>query len=116
ARDVPRVPHAVAGIALHEGRLQTLEPRGVAGLAVERRDEHAGRIIGRAAATWAELPPGGRSMVRAMHAPPGDRAAADAELLERARALGAGATLRAYLRLSGPGWLQSAITLGGGSL
>ena len=27
-----------------------------------------------------------------------------------------GATFGAYLRLSGPGWLQSAITLGGGSL
>ena len=27
-----------------------------------------------------------------------------------------GKTLSAYLRLSGPGWLQSAITLGGGSL
>jgi Mn2+/Fe2+ NRAMP family transporter len=36
-------------------------------------------------------------------------------LLE-ARAQGPLATLRAFLRLSGPGWLQSAITLGGGSL
>ena len=29
---------------------------------------------------------------------------------------GPGAKLKAFLRLSGPGWLQSAITLGGGSL
>lgn len=37
-------------------------------------------------------------------------------MLVDARAKGKGATLLAYLRLSGPGWLQSAITLGGGSL
>jgi Mn2+/Fe2+ NRAMP family transporter len=37
-------------------------------------------------------------------------------LLHDARAQGRGATLRAFVRLSGPGWLQSAITLGGGSL
>lgn len=40
-----------------------------------------------------------------------DRAALDA-VADR----GAGAKLATYLRLSGPGWLQSAITLGGGSL
>jgi len=36
------------------------------------------------------------------------------EILQKAQA--EGKTLRAYFRLSGPGWLQSAITLGGGSL
>ena len=33
-----------------------------------------------------------------------------------AKAQGTGATLWAYTRMSGPGWLQGAITLGGGSL
>jgi hypothetical protein len=37
-------------------------------------------------------------------------------LLREAKARGTGATLGAYVRLSGPGWLQSAITLGGSSL
>jgi Mn2+/Fe2+ NRAMP family transporter len=37
-------------------------------------------------------------------------------LLAEARSQGSGATLKAWVRLSGPGWLQSAITLGGGSL
>ncbi len=32
------------------------------------------------------------------------------------KAKGTGGTFKAYIRLSGPGWLQSAITLGGGSL
>lgn len=41
---------------------------------------------------------------------------ADRRLLNEAQARGAGATLGAYVRLSGPGWLQAAITLGGGSL
>ncbi len=36
--------------------------------------------------------------------------------LEEAQAAGLGRTLATYTRLSGPGWLQSAITLGGGSL
>ena len=40
----------------------------------------------------------------------------DRQLLEAAQAQGRGATLRAWIKLSGPGWLQSAITLGGGSL
>lgn len=40
----------------------------------------------------------------------------DRELLINAEKQGLGATLGAYVRLSGPGWLQSAITLGGGSL
>lgn len=40
----------------------------------------------------------------------------DRAAIREARSKGAGATLKTYLRLSGPGWLQSAITLGGGSL
>ena len=40
----------------------------------------------------------------------------DRALLKEAKANGAVATLGAFVRLSGPGWLQSAITLGGGSL
>ncbi len=42
--------------------------------------------------------------------------AADRQLLIDAAQQGTGAKLRAFVRLSGPGWLQSAITLGGGSL
>jgi Mn2+/Fe2+ NRAMP family transporter len=45
-----------------------------------------------------------------------DRIESDSQLLREAQAQGRGATLRAYVRLSGPGWLQSAMTLGGGSL
>ncbi len=41
---------------------------------------------------------------------------ADRQLILSARENGKGATLGAYMKLSGPGWLQSAITLGGGSL
>jgi Mn2+/Fe2+ NRAMP family transporter len=37
-------------------------------------------------------------------------------MLKEARAKGAVASLGAFSRLSGPGWLQSAITLGGGTL
>ncbi len=40
----------------------------------------------------------------------------DRQLLVDAQAAGGGAKLGAYVKLSGPGWLQSAITLGGGSL
>ena len=40
----------------------------------------------------------------------------DREILSQAHERGSGATMFAFLRLSGPGWLQSAITLGGGSL
>ncbi len=40
----------------------------------------------------------------------------DRQLLLEAKSNGRTATLKAYVRLSGPGWLQSAITLGGGSL
>lgn len=41
---------------------------------------------------------------------------ADRQLLAAAQQRGRLAQLGAYVRLSGPGWLQSAITLGGGSL
>ena len=41
---------------------------------------------------------------------------AERELLTTAQANGLGATVGAFLKLSGPGWLQGAITLGGGSL
>lgn len=41
---------------------------------------------------------------------------ADRKLLRDAQQQGTGALLAAFVRLSGPGWLQSAITLGGGSL
>lgn len=40
----------------------------------------------------------------------------DRQLILDAKQKGGGATLFAYTKLSGPGWLQSAITLGGGSL
>ena len=45
-----------------------------------------------------------------------DQSFRDREILEVAHEKGMGATFGAFLRLSGPGWLQSAITLGGGSL
>ncbi len=41
---------------------------------------------------------------------------ADRQRLLEAQARGPLSTLGAYIRMSGPGWLQSAITLGGGSL
>ncbi len=40
----------------------------------------------------------------------------DRQLIRDARAKGRGPLFGAFVRLSGPGWLQSAITLGGGSL
>ena len=40
----------------------------------------------------------------------------DRQILTGARRKGRFATMRAFMKLSGPGWLQSAITLGGGSL
>ena len=42
--------------------------------------------------------------------------AADREAIVEAKGKGRLATMLTYSRLSGPGWLQSAITLGGGSL
>ncbi|MFV2068736.1 MAG: divalent metal cation transporter [Pirellulales bacterium] len=44
------------------------------------------------------------------------RMEAERQMLRRAQQQGMGGRLVTYLRLSGPGWLQSAITLGGGSL
>ena len=40
----------------------------------------------------------------------------EARLLKQAQRHGRATTLKTYFRLSGPGWLQSALTLGGGSL
>ncbi len=40
----------------------------------------------------------------------------DRQLLLDGQRKGKGALLKAYMKLSGPGWLQSGITLGGGSL
>lgn len=45
-----------------------------------------------------------------------DTTSVEREILVEAQSKGGFATFLAYLRLSGPGWLQSAITLGGGSL
>jgi len=44
------------------------------------------------------------------------RAAGELQMLTEALQLGGWAKLRTYVRLSGPGWIASAITLGGGSL
>ena len=41
---------------------------------------------------------------------------ADRQAIVAAREKGTGATMKTYAKLSGPGWLQGAITLGGGSL
>ena len=40
----------------------------------------------------------------------------DRQMIQEAAARGTGPKFWAYTKLSGPGWLQSAITLGGGSL
>ena len=45
-----------------------------------------------------------------------DKASADLNAIREAKQRGPLATLRVFMKLSGPGWLQSAITLGGGSL
>lgn len=45
-----------------------------------------------------------------------ERAAHEHKMILEAQAKGTGAKLKTYAKLSGPGWLQSAITLGGGSL
>ena len=45
-----------------------------------------------------------------------EKAFRDREILSEAQSRGSVSTLLAFFRLSGPGWLQSAITLGGGSL
>lgn len=51
-----------------------------------------------------------------MSTPPPDSLATDAARLREAITLPLHRRLPVYLKLSGPGWLQSAITLGGGSL
>jgi len=51
---------------------------------------------------------------RVMHMNP--RIEQDRQMLAAAREKGRWALCRTFLRLSGPGWLQSGITLGGGSL
>lgn len=48
--------------------------------------------------------------------PANSRIEQDRQLILDARQKGTGAKLKVYTKLSGPGWLQSAITLGGGSL
>jgi len=45
-----------------------------------------------------------------------DNLAAEKKLLQEAETQGTAAKLKTYTKLSGPGWLQGAITLGGGSL
>ena len=47
---------------------------------------------------------------------PNDKVEVDRQMLADAQAKGSGAIWATYVKLSGPGWLQSAITLGGGSL
>ncbi len=47
---------------------------------------------------------------------PSQKVDADRQLILDAKSRGTGATLGAFVKLSGPGWLQGAITLGGGSL
>jgi Mn2+/Fe2+ NRAMP family transporter len=47
---------------------------------------------------------------------PSEKVESDRQMLADAQAQGGGAVWKTYLKLSGPGWLQSAITLGGGSL
>jgi len=47
---------------------------------------------------------------------PNSKIDANRQLLTDAQSKGMGPTLGVFLKLSGPGWLQSAITLGGGSL
>lgn len=49
-------------------------------------------------------------------APEQARVDRDRQILQEAHAKGRMATTRAFVKLSGPGWIQSAITLGGGSL
>ncbi|MFB0554656.1 MAG: hypothetical protein ACETWQ_15245 [Phycisphaerae bacterium] len=58
-------------------------------------------------------PPQGQEQ-QVMHMNP--RIEKDRQLILDAQKKGKGAVFKAYVRLSGPGWLQSGITLGGGSL
>ncbi|EAQ78642.1 divalent metal cation transporter [Blastopirellula marina] len=56
------------------------------------------------------------SNATAAETPPSNHVQTDREILQEAHEKGTAATIFAFVRLSGPGWLQSAITLGGGSL
>jgi len=58
-------------------------------------------------------PPQGQEQ-QVMHMNP--RIEKDRQLILDAQKKGKGAVFKTYLKLSGPGWLQSGITLGGGSL
>ncbi|MHC4807820.1 MAG: hypothetical protein ACYTBX_16380 [Planctomycetota bacterium] len=58
-------------------------------------------------------PPVGQEQ-QVMHMNP--RIEKDRQLILDAQKKGRGAVFKAYMKLSGPGWLQSGITLGGGSL
>ncbi|MHC4298086.1 MAG: hypothetical protein ACYS7Y_12365, partial [Planctomycetota bacterium] len=49
-----------------------------------------------------------------MHVNP--RIERDRQMILDAQKRGRGALVKVFVRLSGPGWLQSAITIGGGSL
>ena len=56
----------------------------------------------------------GETQQKVMHMNP--RIEKDRQLILDAQKKGKGAVFKAYVKLSGPGWLQSGITLGGGSL
>lgn len=58
--------------------------------------------------------PPAQSQEPVMHMNP--RIEKDRKMIVDARAQGRGALFKVFVRLSGPGWLQSGITLGGGSL
>jgi len=58
--------------------------------------------------------PAAQSQEPVMHMNP--RIEKDRKMIVDARAQGRGALFKVFVRLSGPGWLQSGITLGGGSL
>ncbi len=58
-------------------------------------------------------PPAGQEQ-QVMHMNP--RIEKDRQMILDAQKKGKGAVFKTYVRLSGPGWLQSGITLGGGSL
>jgi Mn2+/Fe2+ NRAMP family transporter len=60
------------------------------------------------------LAAGSGSEQQVMHMNP--RIEQDRQSIISAREKGLGATFKTFVRLSGPGWLQSGITLGGGSL
>jgi len=59
------------------------------------------------------IPPAGQEQ-QVMHMNP--RIEKDRQMILDAQKKGKGAVFKTYVRLSGPGWLQSGITLGGGSL